>query len=137
MSGPHISDPEPVFKLPVVPAGPAPGANATPIESKAPPRDRNVGESVGLPPRFFLYTLDQVATMINIQLDTLKASYVYFERRATYPKKLGQLSARNIAPEDQQPVWRILDRELVRWMRYKGFRYYETGRFDDVRASEE
>ena len=104
----------------------------TPREPKA-PKPKHTGQTVGLPPRFFLYTLDQIATMLNVKIETLSASYVYFEGRSTYAKKKGQLAARNIAPPDQPATWRVLDTELVRWMRFKGYRYYETGRFGESR----
>jgi hypothetical protein len=118
--------------MPELPAEPPPSVK---------PRSRrsnsvgHTGKTVGLPPRFFLYTLDQIAGMLNISLETLKASYVYFEGRSTYLKQSGQISARNIAPSDKPPVWRVLDTELVRWMRVKGFRYVQTGRFEDDRRA--
>lgn len=86
---------------------------------------------VGLPPNVFLYTLDQVATILSLPVEDFKSKgYVFYEGRSTYIKKSSQMSARNIAPDPKDaPVWRILDQELVRWMKLKGFRYYEAGVF--------
>lgn len=89
-----------------------------------------------IPPRFFLYTLDQIATVLAIDPKNLRANgYIFFEGRSTYAKKQGQMSARNIAPDDKPPVWRVLDTEFYRWMRYKGFKYYESGRFAEWKGS--
>lgn len=95
-----------------------------------PPR-KTAAQKIGLPPKFFLYTLDQIAGMLNLSVEALKASYIYFDGRSTYAKKRGQLVARNIAPPDQPATWRVIDTELVRWMRFKGFVYREVGRFGE------
>lgn len=118
------------FSMPDLPAEPPPSVKPRKVGPVS-----HTGKTVGLPPKFFLYTLDQIASMLNLSLDSLKASYVYFEGRSTYLKKSGQLSARNIAPSDKPPAWRVLDTELVRWMRVKGFRYIQTGRFEDDRRA--
>lgn len=85
--------------------------------------------SVGIPPRVFLWTLDQIATMLNLQTRDVAARYVYFEGRSIGSRKRELMIARNIAPEDADPEWRVAERELVRWLRTKGFRYYERGAF--------
>ena len=86
-------------------------------------------EKVGLPIRPFLYTLDQIAGVINVKLDTLAKNYVYYEGRSTGGRYSALLVARNIAPDDMTPEWRVSDREFIRWMRVKGFKYYERGSF--------
>lgn len=90
---------------------------------------RAVGESknVGLPPRPFLYTLDQVAGLVNLDLTEFKKKYCYYENRSTGVKRKFLVSARNIAAPDDRPDWRISERELIRWMRYMGFKYYDRG----------
>lgn len=125
--GGYESSPEP-FKLPVVPAGPAPGVQPTLVKEA---KKRHKTQHVGLPPNVFLYTLDQVATILSLSVEEFKnKGYVFYEGRSTYIKKNAQMSARNIAPNPTDaPVWRILDSELVRWMKLKGFRYYESGVF--------
>lgn len=125
--GGYESSGEPIFKLPPVPAGPAPGAQ--PIIKPA--KKRHSTQQIGLPPNVFLYTLDQIATILSLPVEEFKTKgYVFYEGRSTYIKKSSQMSARNVAPDPKDaPVWRILDQELVRWMKLKGFRYYEAGVF--------
>lgn len=90
-------------------------------------------EELFIPPRFFLYTLDQIATVLSIPPDVLKQNgYIFFEGRSTYAKKRGQMSARNIAPDGRPPVWRVLDKEFFRWMKHKGFKYYESAAFREA-----
>lgn len=122
------------FKLPRVSAGLESPIKEVSVATSRTPKSRT---KVSLPPRFFLYTLDQIATILNVRVESLTASYIYFERRSTYVKKKGQLSARNIAPADQAPDWRVIDTELKRWMRLKGFSYREEGKFyEDEKYSE-
>lgn len=84
-------------------------------------------ERVGLPTRPFLYTLDQIATLIHVAEAQVKASYVYFEGRSTGTRRKDLMVARNIAPDGEKVEWRVAERELVRWLKVKGFRYYEMG----------
>lgn len=84
-------------------------------------------ESVGLPPITFLYTLDQIATMLNIKQETLVSKYVYFHLRNTRPKRPDEMIARNIAGPGYTPDWRIAQAELIRWLRFKGFRVLPGG----------
>lgn len=84
-------------------------------------------DGVGLPPRPFLYTLDQVSVLLNISQSLLTQRYLYFEGRSIGTRKRGLMLANNIAPRDEKPEWRIAERELIRWLKYKGYRYYETG----------
>lgn len=86
-----------------------------------------------IPARFFLYTLDQIAYVLSLDPQTLKTNgYIFYEGRSTYAKRRGQMSARNIAPDGKPPVWRVLDQEFFRWMRHKGFKYYESGKFREA-----
>lgn len=85
-------------------------------------------ESVGLPPRPFLYTLDQISTLLNVSVQDVKERYVYFEGRSTGRKSLRLLEARNIEPDSKaRPEWRVAERELIRWMKHLGFKYYDRG----------
>lgn len=89
------------------------------------------GQKIDLPVRPFLWTVDQVATIINLQPRTVQIHYVYFEGRSTGSKTSAQLLAHNIAPRDKPAEWRIAQEELTRWLRSKGFRFYEDGRLRD------
>jgi hypothetical protein len=87
------------------------------------------GEKIGLPTRVFLFTLDQISVMTDISEKTLRGSHVFYQGRSIGSRKKSLLLAVNIAPEDEKPDWRITEREFIRWMRVKGFRYYERGSF--------
>lgn len=98
------------------------------VQGRTDPRLNLDGQTVGLPLRPFLYTLDQLATILNVQTKTLREDYIHFEGRSIGNPDRHVLVARNIAPPDQAPVWRVTERELVRWLKLKGFKYYDTGR---------
>lgn len=96
------------------------------------PNPRRVGgsqpkqnEKVGLPYRPFLFTLDQISSLLQLKVETLSQHYIYFEGRSIGVRKLDKMLARNIAPSDQKPEYRVAERELLRWMRRKGFKHYE------------
>ena len=83
---------------------------------------------VGLPPRPFLYTLDQISTILNVDLSEIKARYIYYENRSTGVMSVRLLLAKNIEPDRaQRPDWRVAERELIRWMKVMGFKYYDRG----------
>lgn len=79
---------------------------------------------LGLPPRPFLYTLDQIADLISLDLPNLKRSHVYFVDVTPGTKPPGKMLARNIGERDR-PDWRVAEEELRRWLRHKGFRVYD------------
>jgi hypothetical protein len=80
---------------------------------------------VGLPPRPFLYTLDQIAVLTDLSVETLTTQYLHFEGRSINRPKLGMMIARNIAQPDKDPDWRVVEAEFKRWMKHKGFRFYD------------
>lgn len=84
-------------------------------------------ERVGLPVRPFLFTLDQIATLLNVELKNLKSTKIFFEGRSTGATSVHLMIARNIAAPNETPDWRVAERELVRWMKLKRFRVYEVG----------
>jgi hypothetical protein len=88
------------------------------------PDDR---ERLGLPVRPFLYTVDQVATILNITEVTLKRDgYLHFEGRTPGTSRMDELRVVNVASGvSDRPNWRIEERELVRWMKRKGFKYVD------------
>lgn len=79
-------------------------------------------EAVGLPPRPFLYTFDQIATMLAVT-DAWLRKQVHLEGRAPGARPRDKMVARNLSPEGED--WRVAERELLRWLRVKGFRVYE------------
>jgi hypothetical protein len=83
-------------------------------------------EKVGLPYRPFLYTLDQIAVMLSMPQTKLLQRYLYFDGRSTGRKGLDLMLARNIADDESEAEWRVAEKELLRWMKRKGFRHYST-----------
>ena len=88
-------------------------------------------QDVGLPPRPFLYTIDQIATLLNMREENVRNRYMYLEGRSEGVRRRDLMTARNIAPANEKPDWRVADREFVRWMKTMGFRYYERGSFSN------
>lgn len=86
---------------------------------------RRSARSVGLPPRPFLYTLDQISTILDLPQSRVEQAYIFWDQRSVGPVNKDQMMARNIAPKNQRPDWRVADSELIRWMKRKGFRFYE------------
>jgi hypothetical protein len=78
----------------------------------------------GLPMRVFLYTLDQIATMLQVPVKSVRESYIHFEERSIGFRPHSKMSARNIAPDGEKPEWRVTEKELVRWLRYRRFKVY-------------
>jgi hypothetical protein len=69
-------------------------------------------EEVGLPVITFLYTLDQVASMLQMNVETFINKYVYLHMRSG-PFLRHQIRASNIAPEGEKPDWRIAQNEWL------------------------
>lgn len=90
---------------------------------------------VGLPPRPFLYTLDQIAMLLNIEVRTVR-EYLHYEGRSVGSQDRDDLQAVNIAGPNEKPKWRVSEGELIRWMKRKGLRYYERGWLSDANLPE-
>lgn len=88
-------------------------------------------ERMGLPVRPFLYTLDQLATLLSMSQGNLMNQYIYFEGRTTGVRSVHLIAARNIAKPGEKAEWRVAERELIRWLKTKGFRVYEFGAVSD------
>lgn len=86
-------------------------------------------DKIGLPPRPFLYTLDQLSVMLDVPEERIRKAYIYFEGRSIGSRSKQLMTARNIAPGNQNPDWRVAEREFIRWMRTKGYRWYERSTF--------
>ena len=85
------------------------------------------GGIVGLPTRPFLYTLDQIALLLNITQRNLEENYVYFEGRSVGKPSPHEMRARNIAGWEGKPDWRVSERSLVIFLKRRGFKYYDRG----------
>lgn len=86
-------------------------------------------DSVGLPARVFLYTVDQLAVMLHVDEKTIHSQYLYHSGRDIGTVHKFYMLANNIAPPNEKPDWRVTEREFVRWMRHKGFKFYDRGVF--------
>lgn len=84
---------------------------------------------VGLPPRPFLYTVDQIGVMFGLSEQSLRKRYLWYEGRNVGKQDPHKMLAHNIAAPDDKPDWRVSERELVRWMLKNGFRHYENSYF--------
>lgn len=84
-------------------------------------------ESVGLPVRAFLYTLDQIATLLDMTQENLEAKHIFFEGRSAGSKRAAEMRAINLAPNGDKPDWRVQDAEFIRWLRHRGIRIYTRG----------
>lgn len=83
-------------------------------------------DDMGLPPRVFLYTLDQIAMMLGLEMQSLKNSHIFFEGRHVGTKPKMKMRARDISGEDDsKPDWRVTEFEFKRWLKLHGFRVYE------------
>lgn len=83
-------------------------------------------DDLGLPPRVFLYTLDQIAMMLSLELSSLKQSHIFFEGRHPGRKPIMKMRARDISGEDDaKPDWRVSEQEFRMWLKLHGFRVYE------------
>lgn len=82
-------------------------------------------DQVNLPPRPFLYTLDQLVTLLSYSdINALKrAEILFFMGRQPGRGTPDEIRVHNIAPPDKQPDWRCEEKELIRWMKRKGFSY--------------
>ena len=89
--------------------------------------DADVAEKFGLPPRPFLYTVDQLSVILQISEKALHIHHLFHEGRDVGTRARHEMFARNIAAPDEKPDWRVAERELIRWMRLKGFKYYDRG----------
>lgn len=80
---------------------------------------------VGLPVRPFLFTLDQIADLLAIEMRTLRSRYIYFHGVSSGGRPKDRLQAINIAPQGENAEWRVSEQELKRWLRYMGFNIYD------------
>lgn len=84
--------------------------------------DKGQPDEVNIPMRPFLYTLDQIAALLSVEVSAVRNRYLFYNGRSTGGKRKDLILAHNIAPDGLKPEWRVAERELVRWFRYKGFK---------------
>lgn len=77
-----------------------------------------------LPEHPFFYTLDQVATILQVSESWLRKRTSYAGR--TIDTGRAMLRIVNLAEPDDSPVWRVSERELLRWLAHHGVNIKST-----------
>ena len=80
---------------------------------------------VGLPPQPFLYTLDQIATMLQ-RTEATVAKYLHFAGISPGKCPEDRMLAANLASVGEAADWRVADAEFIRYLRYKGLKVYDA-----------
>jgi hypothetical protein len=76
-----------------------------------------------LPARSFLYTIDQIASLLSAKVSTVKG-WLHYENRSAGVRPTSRMKAVDIAPAGEAPEWRVEEREFIRWLKHKGIRIY-------------
>ena len=74
---------------------------------------------IGLPAQPWFYTIDQVATLLSTT-EAVVGSILWYRGRTTKRRLPGQMIAVNIALQDQMPIWRVPELELIAWCKWRG-----------------
>jgi hypothetical protein len=77
---------------------------------------------VKLPQRPFLYTMDQICTLISCSEQLLKQNIAHFKGRTITKRTIDEMLFINISSPEDKPEWRVEETELLRWLRRKGFK---------------
>ena len=73
-----------------------------------------------LPVRPLFYTLDQIATLTALPVPTVRRALFYSGVSVGIPPR-DQLHAQNLAPANEPEEWRVEEKELLRWLHYRGY----------------
>lgn len=84
-------------------------------------------KKLGLPPRIFMYTADQIAMMLELTEDYVRQKLLFYDRREPGLTPKTKMRAFNIAPEGETPEWRVTEREFIRYLKHRGVKFYERG----------
>jgi hypothetical protein len=84
-------------------------------------------ERLGLPVKAFFYYPDQVATMLSVTETQLTTKMLFYMGRSAGAPPRDKIKATNMMPDGQEPVWRISEKHLTQWLKFKGFRFYTPG----------
>jgi hypothetical protein len=83
--------------------------------------------NVRLPKHEFYYTIDQVTTLLQISEHYLTSRLLFYLGREAGARPKDKILAVNIAPDGEDPVWRIPEKSLKAYLRYKGIRSSDRG----------
>ena len=84
-------------------------------------------DEIGLPPRIFMYTPDQIAGMLQLTEAYVRSTLLFYDRREPGLTPRSKMRSVNIAPEGETPEWRVTEREFIRYLRSRGVKFYERG----------
>lgn len=82
---------------------------------------------LGLPAKPFFYSPEQIAGLLEVKTEYVMQSLLWYEGRSVGYLPKDKLRAINVAPVGETPVWRIPERSLLIFLRYKGIKYYTRG----------
>jgi hypothetical protein len=74
-----------------------------------------------IPIRPFFYTIDQVASIMQLPISSIRGM-TYFTGRTNRVRESYKLTAINIALPADKPDWRIEEQEFLRWLKVMGYK---------------
>jgi len=101
------------------------GEGASPYKRSREGRITGWEPRVTLAPHPFLYAPDQIAQMFVVTEASVRSKWLHYDGRSSGIQPKDKMRAINIASSDSEPVWRIEEAEVVRWMRHKRIRLYQ------------
>ena len=84
-------------------------------------------ERVGLPPRPFFYTVDQIGTMLELDPEYIMKRMLHFEGRSVGVCPKDKMLAVNLAPDGEKPEWRIPESRFLGYLRSRKVKFYSRG----------
>lgn len=82
---------------------------------------------LGLPVRPFFYTFEQLSQLMSVDQRNLERFMVHYKGRSVGAPPRDKLAATNLSPEGEMPQWRVEEKDLIRWMRFKGINFANRG----------
>lgn len=98
------------------------------MANKSPLSDDMYKSFLELPLKAFMYTLEQVADMLSIDRVYFKNKFVYYKGRTPRVHTSHELAAVNLAKPAEEPIWRISEDELIRWLKVKRINFSAPNR---------
>lgn len=77
-----------------------------------------------LPARPVFWTLDQVASMLQVDLEYFKRRLVFYEGKSAGMDATKMFRAIDVSAPQDVPAWRIHSDEIIRWCKVRNVRIY-------------
>ena len=87
--------------------------------------DENMQE-VELPVHTFLYTIDQIAYMMNVSEKHLRDKTIWYIGREYGHFNVMRLKAINIRSHGDKPEWRVEEQEFIRFLKARRIKFRMT-----------